>query len=254
MDKKQEPRPKGYVKIRLMLFLTYVLHLLLFGLGRIFLRQVALDVRGAEHVRAIQGSIIFAPNHASVLDPLILCIALARSRLLTRCLPLVSVSREKEFYKGMSYPQPYFYGGLLFKLLGSLEVTPRSVQKEPSSKDPLAMHAFLLSRGFYTLIFPEGAITKTGKILEPKLGAVKLSQKTHTPIIPVAIQGAFLLHPIQFLKGRAAVVTVTFAEPLHPLPEKSSKEQCIKASGEIMRRIATCMNNQKEMRSCSKKD
>lgn len=207
-------RPHKYIRTRILLFGTYLLHLLLFGLGRIFLRRVSMEIRGAENLRTISNGAVFAPNHTSILDPLILCIALARSHMLSHILPLVSVAREKSFYKGMAYPQPYMYGGTWFKLLGALEVTPRSAQDQKhGTEDVLALHATLLEKGFSVLIFPEGHITRDGKLLTPKLGAAKLSQRTQTPLVPVAINGAFELNPWQLITGRAHV-TVTFIKPL----------------------------------------
>lgn len=234
--------PKGYRKVRCILFVTYALHLLLFALGRIFLRRVSMEINGAEKLRAIAGSMIFAPNHSSVLDPAVLCIALARSRLLTRCLPLLSVSREKKFYKSMAYPQPYFYGGFLFRLLGSLQVTPQSVRNEPE-RDTLAMHTCLLKKGFYTLIFPEGHITRDGNLLQPKLGVVKLSERTGVPIIPTCMNGVFRLDPLSLITGKAKI-SITFADPVYPSypsgtsEHKISKEYFIKRAVEVMKRIA----------------
>ncbi len=238
-------RPKRYVRTRILLFFTYLLHVLLFGLGRIFLRRVSMEIRGTKHLHALKESAIFAPNHASVLDPSVLCIALARSRMLRNSLPLISVAREKSFYKGMAYPQPYFYGGILFKLLGALEVTPRSA-RDPNDKteDTLAMHTQLLLDGFFVLIFPEGAITRSGELLPPKLGAAKLSQRTQRPIVPVAIKEAFQLDPWKLIRGNVHIV-VSFAKPMYPRPTSSfiPNEHFVAVSHELMRNIGASLQN-----------
>jgi 1-acyl-sn-glycerol-3-phosphate acyltransferase len=165
--------------------------------------------------------------------------------MLLQILPLVSVAREKSFYKGMAYPQPYMYGGLWFKLLGALEVTPRSAQDPKHEKeDVLALHATLLQKGFSVLIFPEGHITRDGELMPPKLGAVKLSQRTQKPLVPVALSGSFELHPWKLITGRTHVI-VTFTRPIYPRKDgrEFDDDYYINVATGMMRRIAQALKS-----------
>lgn len=49
----------------------------------------------------------------------------------------------------------------------------------------------IISEGYSLVIFPEGGLSRNGKINEFKPGAALLSAKTGTPIVPCAIYGKY---------------------------------------------------------------
>jgi 1-acyl-sn-glycerol-3-phosphate acyltransferase len=52
-----------------------------------------------------------------------------------------------------------------------------------------------LKQGHIVVIYPEGTRSKTGKMLKPKIGFVKLALLTKSPIVPIGIKGAFNILP-----------------------------------------------------------
>ena len=52
-----------------------------------------------------------------------------------------------------------------------------------------------LREGYILVIYPEGTRSKTGKMLEPKSGFVKIAVKTGVPVIPLAMCGTYDILP-----------------------------------------------------------
>lgn len=52
-----------------------------------------------------------------------------------------------------------------------------------------------LKQGHIVVIYPEGTRSKSGKMLNPKVGFVKLALITNTPIIPLGMKGAYEILP-----------------------------------------------------------
>jgi len=52
-----------------------------------------------------------------------------------------------------------------------------------------------LKEGYIVVIYPEGTRSRNGKMIEPKLGFVKLALITGIPIIPIGFKGAFEILP-----------------------------------------------------------
>jgi 1-acyl-sn-glycerol-3-phosphate acyltransferase len=173
-----------------------------------------LKVRGLENLSELkkntsgEGGIIFAVNHTSELDPILIPAALP---FLSRLMPIFYTSREKGFYSNSGKIQKLFYGGLFFKLWGShaLKVGLQDYEKS------LATHITLLESGKSVLIFPEGGISKTGELSPAKGGVAYLALHCHSPIIPVAITGTYHLSFADFFLRRRHIM-VQFLPPVFP--------------------------------------
>ena len=83
---------------------TKAVQLVIYYMGKLFFSFTRVEVRGAEHIRRFQGNAVFASNHASELDPVVICLALDKAKGLRGRLPIVFLSREKEVGKSESSP------------------------------------------------------------------------------------------------------------------------------------------------------
>ncbi len=199
-----------------------------------------LKVEGLENLRALPRGVIFAVNHTSELDPIVIPAALP---FLCRLMPMFYTSREKEFYKNSGWRQ-IFYGGLFFKVWGAYPVVVGVHNYEKS----LSCHLDLLRRGASLVIFPEGRRSRDGRLQEAKGGVAYLASRTAKPIVPVGIVGNFGLHPRDFFL-RKARIRVIFGTPLSAAGILGTKPPAVvhgqdpyfEAAQRIMQSIAALM-------------
>lgn len=141
----------------------------------------SLDVVGVEHVTQAGRPLIFASNHLSEIDPLLLVAALPFD---SNYLPLVFVSREPSFYAGVKSWRRFFYGGILFKLIGALPAYPGLHNYNRA----LIHHLCALQNNQSVAIFPVGKRHADTDIAGARGGVAFLACETNTPIIPVRIR------------------------------------------------------------------
>ena len=177
-----------------------------------------LNIRGIENLEKVafaygrgqmpRHGVIFAVNHSSELDPILVPASLP---FLSPLSPFFYTSREQTFYKTSGWRQ-FFYGGFLFKLWGSHPVRSGAHNYEES----LATHIRLLEAGKSVCIFPEGRKTRDGAVgTEAHGGVAYLAWRTGASIIPVRIKGVFTLTLREFLV-RTRSVEVIFGTPFYP--------------------------------------
>lgn len=201
-----------------LLWATKIFHIGIYCVGKLLFFHAHITVRGIKHISRLKGNALFASNHASELDTVVLCLALDRAHGLFGRLPLVILTREKEFYSDMGFIKAMLYGGVLFRLLGAYPVTPQKERVTAQLRqNTIATHISFLEDGYSVLIYPEGTRTQTGELLSPKSGVAILSEQANCPIVPIAINGTFGLSFADFLTGRKRV-SVTFGEPVPPMP------------------------------------
>src|SRR3989344_9246113 len=205
-----------------LLWATLVLHLIIYYIGKVLFFHTRVAVCGEKRMRHFRGSAVFASNHASEMDTIVLCLALDKAGGLFRRLPLIILSREKEFYSVMGWIKATLYGGILFRLLGAYPVTPKKERATVALRqNRITTHLSLLKLGFSVFIFPEGTRTSTGKLLPAKPGVAILSEQANRPIIPVAIEGTFGLSFADFLSGKRHV-RVVFGKPIFPMSQMTA--------------------------------
>lgn len=167
-----------------------------------------LDVRGTEYLRKLKRPVIFAVNHSSEWDPILVPAALP---FLSPLSGMFYTSREREFYEKKG-PQALFYGGIFFKLWGAYPVKIGMKNYERS----LRQHIDILENKVGSIcFFPEGAKTKDGNLLPAKGGISYLAHRTKTTIVPVVLHGHFKMTKSDFFLRRR-VVTVTFGASISP--------------------------------------
>lgn len=153
-------------------------------------------------------AVLICPNHQSLIDP-ILIFALLPGKVLDRTL-----------FTGFG---EYFSTPPLSWIVHPLRIILTGTSRTYAESLRLATQG--LRRGMIVCIFPEGARTSTGKVMNPRIGTGLLSVETDAPIVPIYIDGATQtlspLHPeLRFPK-----VTLTVMNPIEPASgDKETKE------------------------------
>jgi len=176
--------------------IIYLFTLILF---KVFCR---LEVRGYENLRDTEGALIFAPNHSSEWDGILMRVVLPFFSM--RFSPMYYVSMVKEEYVNSGW-RKHIYGGLLFELLGAY---PRYRGRRDYSHS-LQNFVKILELGRNVCIFPEGKRTENGTIGEAHGGVAFLAYQTKAPVIPVGISGLVNLKMSDlFLMRRKVIINI----------------------------------------------
>lgn len=174
---------------------------------RLFFKYfVGLQVAGIEHLKYVHGPVIFAPNHLSELDALLLPLVLPPS---TKLSPIFYVVKERKFYSTPSFGwRRHLYQSWVFRLLGAFPVQSGLQNYEAA----LATHVRILSEGGTVCIFPEGRMSKTGVPGRAHGGVAYLAHRSERSIVPVRIQGTARISLLGFF-SRTHAVSVEFLPP-----------------------------------------
>ncbi len=167
-----------------------------------------LEVKGLDNLKGIKSNAIFAPNHVSELDPILIPAALP---FWSRFSPMFYVSSPmKEFDESQYRWKRHFYSSDLFHhVLGGYEV----IRGLRDYNKALAPHLTLLARGNNICIFPESGITRDGTLKVFHGGVIHLAHASGAPIIPVAISGVYQMTARLFF-SRKRHITVEFGAPI----------------------------------------
>lgn len=161
------------------------------------------EVQGAEHIKSLQTNVIFASNHSSEYDPLLMAAAMP---FFSRHLPLVFVANSSTHYKNFGW-RGKFYGGSLFKLMAALEVYKGLYDYE----DALKHHVHALRSGKNVCIFPMGKMHRLDDTSNARGGATFLAEATNVPIIPTYIGDTKTPHSSS---SNQRQLRVMFGEPI----------------------------------------
>lgn len=170
----------------------------LFALNRLFMRTFfSLAVHGAERIPT-EAPCVLIPNHASLLDPLIIMAALSPSFL------------ARTYWGGWT--------GIMFRN-AVMRLASRAAQVLPidQSSRPLANLALgcaALTRGHNLVWFPEGGRTPDGT-LQPFQAGIGLIVTAHPlPLIPIWIEGSFQALPTGAWWPHRRKISVVFGDAI----------------------------------------
>jgi len=201
-----------------------------FIIFRIF---TSIKISGLDNLIGLERGLIFAANHTSELDPILVPSSLP---FLSRFMPMFYTSREKSFYIKSGWRQ-IIYGGLFFKAWGSYAV--RVGKKD--YQYALENHIQIIRDGGSLCIFPEGKRTPDGELKKAKGGVAFLSHITGVPIVPVAIEGLFGLSFKRFF-SRKHKFGVSFGSPIYPqnllLSNNPNHQDFEEAAERVMKEIS----------------
>jgi 1-acyl-sn-glycerol-3-phosphate acyltransferase len=164
-----------------------------------------LEIEGIENIPKNNDKLIIASNHISQLDPILIPASLPFFSIL---LPVFNMSRGKSFYSDTIF-QRIFYGGFIFKLLGSYEVETGLNNYSVA----LMKHIKILNDNNILVIFPEGRISRSGSIDSVKPGVGYLTLETSAKVVPVRISGVHKITLFDFLLRKRKAL-ISFGKPI----------------------------------------
>jgi long-chain acyl-CoA synthetase len=170
---------------------------------------------GTEHLRNLEGPVIFAPNHQSHLDVPALMQALP-AKWRYRLTPAMS----KEFFDAHFHPERHslferFTNGLNYYLSTLVFNAFPLPQREAGARQTLRYAGELVSEGWCIVIFPEGRITDTGEIGRFMPGVAMMASRLDVPVVPVRLIGLDKVLHRTHRMARPGRVTVRFGPPLY---------------------------------------
>lgn len=176
---------------------------------RLTKRMYKFKVTGLENLD-LEGKYIFCPNHESDLDCMWVWAALSGAVNINDMFALIAA---EHLDKAVSRR--------VFRIAGGIPID-RKGDFAPSLKRALNV---LKSEKRFLLIHPEGTRTRTGKLGRFKKGAALLSIKSGVKAVPVYIDGAREIYPVNkkmprlfdLLKMRKYPLSIKFGKPVDPV-------------------------------------
>jgi long-chain acyl-CoA synthetase len=175
---------------------------------------VQLEVRGLEHLRSLQGPVVFAANHQSHMDVPVIMIALpARWRY------RVAPAMAKEFFNAHFYPErhtrkQWFTNSLNYYLSSQFFNAFPLPQREAGTRQTLRYIGEVTGGGYSVLIFPEGKRTERGEIIRFRPGIGMIGARLEVPVVPVRIEGLDKVLHQKMKWPQRGPVRITFGAPL----------------------------------------
>ena len=180
-------------------------------LARVFAH---MRVDGLEHLKGLNGPVLFAANHQSHMDvPVILAALPGRWRA------RVAPAMAKEFFKAHFFPaghtwREWFTNSLNYYLAAMYFNGFPLPQREAGARQTLKYIGELTGAGWSVLIFPEGERRTTGDIKPFRGGIGMIASRLDVPVIPVRLEGVDRVLPTGSQFIRPARVRVAFGAPL----------------------------------------
>jgi long-chain acyl-CoA synthetase len=168
----------------------------IYVVARLFFR---MEVKGRDTLARLKPPYLICPNHQSYLDPFLVCSTYSRAVLRNTLHVGASMFFTSRFMAGLA------------RLINVVPIDP-DVQLLRAMRAAAAG----LRAGKILNIYPEGQRSFDGQLLEFKKGAAILAAELNVPIVPVAIDGAYLVWPRKSWRLHFAKVTLCFGDPIEP--------------------------------------
>jgi 1-acyl-sn-glycerol-3-phosphate acyltransferase len=175
--------------------------LLLWLLRAFFALYGRWQVVGKEHIPRA-GRLIFAANHVSYLDPVLGWAAITGTR------QVYGIARET-----------LWKNRVVGYLLDSIGAIP--VKRSAADRAFFRRAMQVLEQGGAVGIFPEGTRAPDGRLRAAQPGVGFLVQKSHAPVVPVALLGTYEMLPRGRSRLKRAPLKVVVGPPLEFAPDQS---------------------------------
>ena len=171
---------------------------------------------GRAHLPASGGALLCA-NHQSVLDPVLVGLAVPR--------------RMNYLARRTLFDHP-----LLARVIRFLDAIP--IEREGLGLAGLKETIRRLRREELVLMFPEGTRTRDGRLGPLRPGLLAIARRCQVPLVPVGLAGAFEIWPRGARLPRLGPVVVAFGPPLLPRALGAFDDRA--ALAELQRRMTVC--------------
>ncbi|HXE74713.1 MAG TPA: AMP-binding protein [Candidatus Xenobia bacterium] len=176
-------------------------------------------IRGRENLRGVRGPLLIVCNHVTRAD-----VAFVLAALPARIRRRVAVAMEGERLEGFRRPPGSlgFFARLVakmkyFLLLLIFNVFP--LPRRSGFRESFTFAGESVDRGFSLLVFPEGELTKDGRLARFQSGIGLLATKLNLPVLPVRVDGLWELKQAGKRFARPGAVRVTLGAPLRFAPD-----------------------------------
>ena len=201
------------------------------------------EIEGQENLNGLGNkAVIFASNHASYLDGPICAATMPRGSWVPKNFFPIRFTAFKKFFdvRTNDFPFPMSYLTTWYvKYNGSIPVEKGTGDLNIALAQPIKE---LKENKIKLWIYPEGGLTKDGKLQQGKRGITFLHQQSGAVIVPVGIAGNFgILHPkniFKFLLGKKKL-KIKIGKPIYSLGNCSLEE----GSEKIMQEIGKLIDN-----------
>ena len=171
-------------------------------------------IRGREHLRTLNGPLLFVSNHITHVDAGFILAALPmrfRHRLAVAMLgemlrELRDPPPEAGFIRRRMEHAAYFLVVALFNVF--------PLPQKTGFRESFRFAGESADRGYSILVFPEGMRTKTGDVNRFRAGVGILAKNLRVPIVPLRIDGLFELKKAGKRSARPGTVRVTIGSPV----------------------------------------
>jgi len=176
-----------------------------------------IRVEGLDHLTPLDGPVLFAPNHQSLMDvPVILAALPSRWRY------RVASAMAKEFFKAHFFPGDHqglawFTNSLNYYLAALVFNAFPLPQQEVGARQTLRYVGRLVEAGYSVLIFPEGVRTNRGEINRFRPGIGMIASRLEIPVVPVRLEGLDRVLHTSWRMARPGRVRVAFGAPIRLL-------------------------------------
>jgi long-chain acyl-CoA synthetase len=173
-----------------------------------------IQVEGLDHLKDLEGPVIFAANHQSHMDvPIILAALPGKWRR------QVAPAMAKEFFKAHFFPEEYprktrFLKSLEYYLSSAFFNAFPLPQREAGARQTLRYAGELIGEGYSILIFPEGKRTEQGEIAVFRPGIGMMASRLTVPVMPVRLVGVDRVLHQTWKMAKPGHVEVIFGAPL----------------------------------------
>jgi long-chain acyl-CoA synthetase len=181
-------------------------------------------IRGRERLCGVRGPVLVIVNHTLYLDPAFVLAALPlclRHRL--------AIAMGAERLRRMRHPPREWnlFRRCLYQVNYALVVAVFNVFPLPQQsgfRESFQFAGELVDRGYSVLVFPEGELTPDGEIKDFRAGIGLLANNLNLSIVPLRIEGLYLLKQLQKRNARFGDVRVTIGEPVRFAPGTDAEQ------------------------------